>query len=281
MIIVKIIGGLGNQMFQYAFGVYLKELGYNIRYDLSNFKCYNLWDYKLESLFDLKVERPPYIVEQFFSSCQNQKIHNGIKYLTSLTGTYLQEADFSLTQLKKNRLTYLDGYWQNAHLINEIKTNLCATFNLKPKLSIGAMDIIAKTRMHNTVAIHIRRGDFVSNKKNLAKLGICDLSYYEKAIDELSTRTKPSRYFIFSDDIKWVQKEFPSHLKEHFSYIEGLEDFEDFEIMKSCNHHIIANSSFSWWAAKLNTSKNQVVIAPAIFEIDSRPNAIDPKWVKI
>jgi hypothetical protein len=135
----------------------------------------------------------------------------------------------------------------------------------------------------NSVSIHIRRGDYVQNHRVLRENGICSLSYYKRAVAELEKTQKDIFYFIFSDDINWVKKNISLGRDTVFVSDTTLTDSEELVIMSKCKHNIIANSSFSWWAAWINQNPNKICVAPKPWfntaKYDS--NLIPKSWIQL
>jgi hypothetical protein len=124
-------------------------------------------------------------------------------------------------------------------------------------------DIAEQIGRVNAVSLHVRRGDYVKNPKTTATHGLCSLDYYHTAIRYIYETVEQPYFFIFSDDMAWVKE----HLKidapcQYVDHNQGKESFNDMHLMSLCKHHIIANSSFSWWGAWLNSSPEKIVIAP-------------------
>ena len=136
----------------------------------------------------------------------------------------------------------------------------------------------------NAVSLHVRRGDYLSNPKSKAAHGTCSPEYYRAAIRHMAEVTKQPCFFVFSDDMDWVRQ----HLQIDYEcqYIEhnsGTESYNDMRLMSLCRHHIIANSSFSWWGAWLNQRTDKIVIAPQQwFMNDNVTQDLYPQgWVKL
>ena len=115
----------------------------------------------------------------------------------------------------------------------------------------------------NSVSVHIRRGDYISNKDTNALLGVCPMDYYDRAIAYIVERVVNPCFYFFSDDIAWVRRTFSLPFQSRFvDHNSGRQSFNDMRLMSLCRHHIIANSSFSWWGAWLGRNGDKTVIAP-------------------
>ncbi len=158
---------------------------------------------------------------------------------------------------------YLSGYWQSEKYFKDvaeiIRTDF--SFSIPPnQLNTIVADNISNC---NAVSVHVRRGDYVSDAKTYANHGVCSIDYYRSAINLIAVHINAPEFFIFSDDMEWAKShlrmDFPCHYIDHNR---GSDSFNDMRLMSLCQHHIIANSSFSWWAAWLNSNSDKIVIAP-------------------
>ena len=158
---------------------------------------------------------------------------------------------------------YLMGNWQSERYFAQVADTIRADFSFKALPSgrnAELADLIGKT---TAVSLHVRRGDIASNPASLAVHGLCSLDYYRRAIEYVATRVAKPEFVIFSDDMAWVLEnlhvDYPCHYVDHNK---GLESYNDMRLMSLCHHHIIANSSFSWWGAWLNPDRDKIVVAP-------------------
>lgn len=151
------------------------------------------------------------------------------------------------------------GYWQTEKYFQYYRNDLLQLLTPKYSLSDGCKSYIRQVQKCNSIAVHIRRGDYV-------KLGIClDSSYYQKAFEHLEQKIRDITYFIFSDDLNYTKQMFSTDKQKKFEYVKYESNnptLDDFFIMKECKHIIMANSSFSWWAAWLNDSPDKLVVYP-------------------
>lgn len=286
MIIVQIIGGLGNQMFQYAYAKVLEQKGHEVKIDISAFDMYKLHGgYQLDryniSLQASLVEEN----ERYYSTMLLSKILQKLKISNSkLIKEKSLLFDNNLLDVKDEN--YIIGYFQCEKYFKNIRNILLKEFIIKQEPSNYTKEIKQKIKKsQNSCSLHIRRGDFL-NEKNSNIHGVCTLEYYENAIKYLEKEEKAINYFIFSDDIEWVK----DNLKlENATYIESEEKripHEDIYLMSLCMHNIIANSSFSWWGAWLNENINKIVIGPKTWFIDKNINnqsndILCENWIRI
>lgn len=271
MIISNLIGGLGNQMFQYAGARALSiDLDTKLMLDASDFVGYELHHgYELERVFQIPV-----------TIATNADLDNLLGWQKSkLVRRLLRKLPFKLIGSKHlifeptfrywpgiesvNDGSYLMGYWQSELYFSHHAATIRNDFSFKSELSPKNAAIASHIQSVNSVSLHIRRGDYVSDVKTSSTIGLCSPAYYEQAIAKICERVKHPEFFIFSDDMAWVRSnfriDFPCHFVDHNK---GLDSFNDMRLMSLCKHHIIANSSFSWWGAWLNTSPEKIVFAP-------------------
>ena len=176
----------------------------------------------------------------------------------------------------------LIGYWQSESYIKEIRNTLLLEINYLQLEEQLNSELYNKLRCSNSVGIHIRRGDYLSNKNLNTHSIFKSLKYYNEAIEYVKSYIKNPEFFIFSDDVEWVKSNLKLEAAVYVDWNSGKESYKDLLLMSVCSHNIIANSSFSWWAAWLNTNKNKLVIAPDTWlnNVDT-PDIIPNEWIKL
>lgn len=255
-IIVKINGGLGNQLFQLATGYALiKKTGFKLKIDNSIFLKQNLRSFNLNYL------NLPLVIAskaECLSLGAPLNLYNKLylKLFKKKSGYYKENQSFvydkSIEQIKNS--TYLDGYWQNLNYFEEYRDDLIKLFS--PDISFGNhydnyLRIINATE---SVSIHVRRGDYVENPENIA-FNVCGLEYYKLAINFIEQNIIDPIFFIFSDDIDWCKKNFV--FLENVYFIDKTSSLlEDYQLIRNCKSHINPNSTFSWWSAWLNINES-------------------------
>lgn len=183
--------------------------------------------------------------------------------------------------------THLIGFWQSEKYFKNIKSTIYEDFDFNKVKNISGSNsaYLRKINETNSVSIHVRRGDYVTNSEYNKIHGTTNENYYKSAVEHIYKNLDSPHFYIFSDDINWVKEnlEFPGS----YQYIEantGRSAIFDMWLMSTCKHNIIANSSFSWWAAWLNSNENKMVIAPSKWfqsiEHDTS-DVIPPHWIKI
>jgi hypothetical protein len=287
MIIIKLKGGLGNQLFQYALGKSIKaKIDKKIKFDLSWYKQFPQRQYKLNN-FNAKVD-----IASFFEMIRIRKFKkkDGRRYLLfnlfrKKDALHIKEEEFcfqpDILNIKKN--AYLDGNWQNEKYFKDIENIIREEIILKNEHDDYFNKIKEKTKNSNSISLHVRRGDYTS-KKVQQILKLCSLNYYNKAIKIIKEKIENPTFFIFSDDIEWAKKNLKTNFPTIFVSNNTTKDYEELILMSNCKHHIIANSSFSWWGAWLDNKSNKIVIAPKKWFRDKKMNTqeLTPKdWLRI
>lgn len=258
-------------MFQYAVGRSLTlERGVPLRLDIFGFDNYGLHQgFELPKVFncplDVATKEDIQSILGWRATSILRKILMRRKGAMFRGAQFVVEPYFHYWSGIKDvpRDCYLSGYWQSEKYFRAMASVIRTDFTFKSSLvnlNAELADQIAKV---NAVSLHVRRGDYVKNKKTNATHGLCSLDYYRGAIRYVSGRVKQPCFFIFSDDISWVKDnlkmDFPCHYVDHN---QGVESYNDMRLMSLCKHHIIANSSFSWWGAWLNSNPDKIVVAP-------------------
>lgn len=254
-------GGLGNQMFQYAYGRNLEVAGKKIVFDTSFF---NGAKAKVDTARDFKLSKFNIQTKAAFVNTANPLL----KFMNRVR-IKLGWGDF--------------GYWQNEKYFKNIETNIQTEFTLKQPLTNKYSDTLNHIINTSSVSLHIRRGDYVNDKKTKAFHNVCDLKYYERAVDIIKAKINNPTFFIFSDDIEWVRDNL--NITSPVFWVSSLkgEDYEELTLMSLCKHNIIANSTFSWWGAWLNKNPTKIVIAPKQWSVNktSDETGILPKsWIQ-
>ena len=270
MKIVKILGGLGNQMFQYALYTALKHKfpDEKILVDCSYFKTYHVHTgLELNRVFG--VDLPQASFWQLLKvtwPVRSFKLSRAIRKLLPARKTECLEAkDYTFNaHVFDNGNMYYDGYWQNFKYFNDFRQDILKLFQFQLKINERNMAVLHDLTTLNSISLHVRRGDYLK-AKNYA--GLCGLDYYKSAIQYMNDRIPDATYYIFSDDIEWCRKKIAPMLDNkkivYIDWNKGTDSPIDMMLMSRCSHNIIANSSFSWWAAYLNSNPQKIVCAPA------------------
>jgi hypothetical protein len=297
MITIKLKGGLGNQMFQYALARHLAiKNNTEVALDLTfinhrlPFVDYTFRNFELD-IFNIKCKKT--FLSKYPISLKNiafilQTISNKTKKIF-YPNKYIKERQlyvFDEKILNTTDNSYLDGYWQNVKYFKDIEPIIQKEFSdFTSPLSDNGEKTIGEIKKANSVCINFRRVDYINTPATKAFYGVVELDYYREAIKNILIKIDSPHFFIFSDDIEWCQKNFKSDYPTTFiTKDKSNSSIEDFRLMCACKNYIIPNSTFAWWAAWLNQSKEKTVIAPKKWIADSKVNADDfvPKeWVRI
>lgn len=271
MIITRIIGGLGNQMFQYAAGRALSlKNSTDLALDISEFENYELHQgFELQRIFGspfvIASEEDIRMVLGWQSPAGIRRILSRRSFASFIRRRLVVEPHFNywpgIHELSKN--CYLSGYWQSEKYFAIFASQIREDFTFRHPFEEQNAELAEKILQVNAISLHIRRGDYANNPNTTATHGLCSLDYYRESLQYIVERVENPQFFIFSDDITWakinLKIEFPHIYVQHNC---GTESYNDMRLMSLCRHHIIANSSFSWWGAWLNQSAEKIVIAP-------------------
>jgi len=282
MYIVHILGGLGNQMFQFAFAYAIsKEAGSSFKLDISDLEAPDQRNYALDH-YCINVELASLAERQKYKYENESTAITIIRKLTrrprGFARTFHKEAHFhfdnSVSEITGD--AYLQGYWQSEKYFHVHRDDLLAIFSPKNKLHPDTIAYRQKIMAAQSIGLHVRRGDYASDAKTRRMHGSCTLEYYEEAVLLFKKKLPAPHYFIFSDDLPWARDNLD--FIEHKSFVK-LENqsfaHEEMHLMSICQHNIIANSSFSWWGAWLNANPDKTVIAPKRWFADETINTKD------
>lgn len=274
MIIAKITGGLGNQMFQYALGRVLSlKNNTELKLDISAFETYKLHQYSLEKLSIIKKYSQKWDIPWYENTSSNKYIDFILQKIKNLISWYnkhhFRENGFEPFHEKILTLPdwiYLDGYFQSEKYFREYSDVIRNDFEVSISPSQENALMIEKIQSVNAVSLHIRRGDYVKNSNTQALHGLCNAEYYQKSISYIVAMVEKPVFFIFSDDIAWAKENMKTGFEQYYiDFNDASQNHEDIRLMKNCKHHIIANSTFSWWGAWLNPSSEKIVTIPSIW----------------
>lgn len=266
MIAVKLMGGLGNQLFQYAFGQRLAlESGREIAYETSFFENnpHRPLDlrYLVPGLPLVPHHRVPRKARRY---AYDTRLLDWL--LPRMTERYERQRTFDETLLAVDGPTYFEGFWQSLRYFQPHEARLRA--QIRPDetglLSAAARRVLDSIRAGTAVGIHVRRGDYVDNPAHQATYITCSPEYFRQGVAHVAGQVAEPHFFVFSDDPAWTRAHlrFPGH---RVTYVQGQTSLEDFVLLRACRHQIIPNSTFSWWAAWLNESPEKIVVMPRLW----------------
>lgn len=291
MVVVKIFGGLGNQMFQYATARHLAEKRQAIlKLDITEFETYKLHKYSLGH-FNIRENfaSPEEVAALTFQpeGTARRIIGKLLQQLKLLAVTHIREKKFfhfdpAILTLPDG--VYLEGYWQNEKYFSDIRSLLRQEFTIKSPQQGKDGTLAALIESSKSVSVHIRRGDYVSDPETNKIHGTCNLDYYYRCTEHLTKMVETPHYFIFSDDSQWVRNNVKLSPMTIVDHNDADTNYEDLRLMSQCKHHIIANSSFSWWGAWLNPKKDKLIFAPKRWFADAgfdTSGIIPDEWIKM
>jgi hypothetical protein len=267
-VIVKIYGGLGNQMFQYAFGLAVSkamnlplkgDVAYFQKYQTTQLRKYELPDYVLNFPVTKPGEIPPWVESRFYKLLSLFSRHKIMCLKEKTKHRYDQQL---LGQINFNGSLYFVGYWQSYKYFEPIRNTLLHDFTLRIPLPDAMQKLQKKIADTKSVAVHVRRGDYVSDPAVNQYLGVCSLDYYLSGINQIARLVPGAVFYVFSDDIPWCKQNL--NLQFDHEYVNPGDDHpaQDLFLISQCRHFVISNSSFSWWGAWLAQNKDKIVIYP-------------------
>jgi hypothetical protein len=259
MIIVRLNGGLGNQMFQYA---YAKSLSVgrkqSLWIDQSLLPVYPARNYALK-VFNITAKVIPKLLSRFLFRLGGMIPERGCGY------------------------QILKGYWQSEDYFKKIEDIIRKEFAFSIHLGPKNKKLLEEITNSDSVSIHVRRGDYVSDPKISKHHIALSALYYKRAVKMVKSKISRPSFFIFSDDLKWCRKNLS--FVDRAIFINNLpRDYIDMFLMSKCKHNVIADSSFSWWAAWLNSNNDKLVIAPKRWfksELGKEKGILPKEWKKI
>lgn len=289
MVAVQLSGGLGNQMFEYALYLKLKSMGKEVKID--DFTCYGEQEQQRTnqlSVFGVSYER---LSKEEYEKLTDSSLRPADRLRRKLLGrrdlSYREASCNFDPEVLSRKTALLTGYFQSEKYFADIRDQVREAFRFRERGAAGVgkagtkgngagaadeaagivlppeqLQLLSQIQSCEAVSVHIRRGDYLSVQNQAMFGGICDDAYYDRAIAEMKRRLPGAVFFFFSNDTDWVKERYRG---ENCVVAEGNgEDagFRDLFLMSQCRHHIMANSSFSWWGAWLDENPDQIVIAP-------------------
>lgn len=288
-VVARLQGGMGNQMFEYAFARALSlRGGMDIFIDTAGLNPkkhsgFSLDRFEISAKF-VDKDRKNAVITPLFEL--KRRLYKALKIPYRLSASHIREKSFGFEPTYRQIKTscYLEGLWQSEKYFSDFSAQISAEFKLKDEESLMRHPLFEQIKNSNSVAVHVRRGDYVSKPKYRKILYVCRKKYYENALNFISERVENARFFVASDDPKWVRENFAG---KNITFIEPSGHFEDFYLMSQCRHAVISNSTFSWWSAWLGEARdhNRIIAAPDVwFTPQSKLNFSDiipNRWIKL
>lgn len=274
---IAICGGLGNQMFQYAYYLMLQSKGYKVSTFIPSNKWEHAGGFELERVFGIRHH----------SSIWEHLYHLGFPFtrvFTYFKKTYFGK-NFKVKEedlLPSCKYGYFYGTWQSdRYFTNPLRIRNVFRFD-KSILSPKTIELSGYLKSNLTVSVHIRRGDYQSEAFLKGFGTCCSINYYKQAIQLLKNKYPKALFVFFSDDMDWVKDNLSDYNSIYVTHNHGNDSWQDLYLMSICQHNIIANSTFSWWGAWLNSNPDKIVVAPkrwwsTIEEDDVVPSS----WIRL
>lgn len=288
MIIMRIKGGLGNQLFQYAAAYSLsRRLKQPFQFDIAFTNNMTTRAYKFN---ELNVEVETLVLEKELPNKVRRLKNKYVNKLCRLLNFSKHKCDEYLYWIEtkdvwqpeffsiKSDNLYVDGYFQSEKYFKEYRTELLKQFTPRYEMEQEYINVLNEIKKNDAVAVHVRRGDF--KKDNNPFHYLLDETYYNKSIQYIREHVETPIFFWFSDDISWVKEQIGENEDFRFVSLQTKHcDIDEMMLMKNCNHIVAANSTFSWWATWLNENEDGIKIVP------NKPYGMDdmipPEWKKI
>lgn len=286
---IYLMGGLGNQLFQFAAG-YNHSFRYHqdLYVDLGYINKYSAHGgYRLDKLL-----LSDYISDTIESSAYEIITYRILMRFPVLTKLFNNKFcheyyyDLVMNDIAGSINPIMLGYWQDANLFNGMHAffkNVIVPRNISNRACVLHGEIASQSM--SSVSIHVRRGDYVNNESALLTHGACSMEYYFNAIDRIKSKVKDIHFFVFTNDPAWVEENFKNlFCDSRVTFVDGNSQEEDLWLMSQAKHHIIANSSFSWWGAWLAKHEAQIVIAPTPWYDKQPRHSMDPsmpEWIRL
>jgi len=292
MVVCQIVGGLGNQMFQYAAARALSlSRGDPLWIDLSRFDNYSLHHgYELQKIFTIQAQIAD--INQIRATFGWRASSLGHKVLKQSIFSKLRGKHFAIephfnfwSKLNQiNSPAYMMGYWQSALYFLGYDSQIRRDFSFLSPLEGRNAELAIDMGASKSVSLHIRRGDYLTHKPTRKIMHVCTLDYYRDAVNWLSSQVAAPVFYVFSDDMEWVRRHID--FLPNFVLVDSnrnADSYRDMQLMSACKHHIIANSSFSWWGAWLNPNIEKIVIAPKKWFCNGFDDTdlIPSKWIRL
>jgi len=273
IIISKITGGLGNQLFQYAFAKKLAlETGATLLLDIQRYTTtFSIFTRRNLELFYFPIHA------EILTNEHLKRLPDELFLLEETCHLIYEEISIHDTDFP----LYIRGYWQSWKYLNPTAQILRSELHFQTeKFSTQVRSFGRMLSETFSVGIHIRRTDYAKNPQ----LGILPVNYYCRAAHFFKQMSIDFTFYVFSDDPDWVEANL--NIQSPFQVVRGYSSFEDFYLMSQCQNNIIANSSFSWWAAWLNPNPDKIVVVPQFWHLGegldiSKTDLIPPEWISL
>ncbi len=289
MKIVNILGGLGNQMFEYAMYLALRQAHpeEEIVCCTRSFRGYGLHNgYELDRIFGVRHKEATLAqlarLAWPFWNYRTWQVVNHLMPRRKSMALQTFNTPFDKKVVERTDSVFYDGYWQDERYFKDIRKQVLEVFSFPSIVGSKNEDLVRKITSRRSVSCHVRRGDYLKNPH----FCVCTPEYYTHAIKRMNDMVNPEMYCVFSDDTEWCKENLASLFEgKEVVYVDwnkGEESYRDMQLMSLCKHNIIANSSFSWWGAWLNQNMEKVVVTPEKWmNVEIVNDPICDSWIRI
>lgn len=278
MRLIKMIGGLGNQMFIYAFYLQMRKRFPSTRIDLSDMRHYHAHNgYELDRVFGISDR-------EFCIAKPLKKVLEFLFFKVILERKQNLETMEAFTKSYAYPFLYFKGFYQSERFFKDVEGEVRQAFAFDLNKANAESQTLARQIQENpyAVSLHVRRGDYMEPKFYKRYGTVCSQAYFQRAVEMMLAQVPQAHFYIFSDDVEWVQQNLRLPRATVVSCNRGADSWQDMMLMSLCRHNIICNSTFSWWGAWLNANPEKRVIAPSRWLADvDMPYIIPETWIKV
>lgn len=272
------IGGLGNQMFIYAFYLQMRKRFPCTRIDLSDMRHYHAHNgYELDRVFGISDH-------EFCIAKPLKKVLEFLFFKVILERKQNLETMEAFTKSYAYPFLYFKGFYQSERFFKDVESEVRQAFAFDMSKANAESQTLARQIQENphAVSLHVRRGDYMEPKFYKRYGTVCSQAYFQRAVEMMLAQVPPAHFYIFSDDVEWVKQNLRLPRATVVSCNRGADSWQDMMLMSLCRHNIICNSTFSWWGAWLNANPEKRVIAPSRWLADvDMPYIIPETWIKV
>jgi hypothetical protein len=278
MRLIKMIGGLGNQMFIYAFYLQMRKRFPGTRIDLSDMRHYHAHNgYELDRVFGISDR-------EFCIAKPLKKVLEFLFFKVILERKQNLETMEAFTKSYAYPFLYFKGFYQSERFFKDVEGEVRQAFAFDMSKANAESQTLALQIQENphAVSLHVRRGDYMEPKFYKRYGTVCSQAYFQRAVEMMLAQVPQAHFYIFSDDVEWVKQNLRLPRATVVSCNRGADSWQDMMLMSLCRHNIICNSTFSWWGAWLNANPEKHVIAPSRWLADvDMPYIIPETWMKV
>lgn len=283
MRLIKMTGGLGNQMFIYAFYLQMKRLHPATRIDLSD-----MMHYRVHNGYELHRVFPRLVADEF---CINQPLKKVLEFLFFKTILERHQPTDTLRPFYGSRLwplIYFKGFYQSERFFEDVAADVRRAFTFDTALASEPTRTMLATINADPLAVslHVRRGDYTNPSVWRTTGCVCAEPYYSNAIalveERLKAQGQAPHFYVFSDDIEWVRQNLKLTDATYVDWNHAADSWQDMLLMSHCRHNVICNSTFSWWGAWLNAHADKLVVCPSRWSaVSDMPHVCPASWTRI